>query len=40
MKLYQEVNRHNEEYMYLPTAVRNELLESIPENNIKKGLLL
>jgi hypothetical protein len=40
MKLYQEVNRHNEEYMYLPAAVRKELLESTPENNIKKELLL
>ena len=40
MKLYQEVNRYNEEYMYLPVAVRNELLESTPENNIKKELLL
>ena len=40
MKLYQEVNRHNEEYMYLPKVVRNELLESTPKNNIDKELLL
>ena len=40
MKLYQEVNRYNEEYMYLPISVKNELLESTSKNNIKRELLL
>ncbi|RCW57327.1 replicative helicase loader/inhibitor [Halanaerobium sp. ST460_2HS_T2] len=32
MKLYKEVNRCQEEFMYLPAAVRDELLEAAPRN--------
>jgi hypothetical protein len=41
MKLYQEVNRHNEQLMYLPAAVRDELLEAAPkdESSDKEWLL-
>lgn len=40
IKLYKEVNRHNEEYMYLPSTVRNELLKAAPENHFEGELLL
>jgi hypothetical protein len=40
MKLYKEVNRNNEEYMYLPPAVRDELLKASSDNKFDGELLL
>jgi hypothetical protein len=40
LKLYQEVNRENEELMYLPDTIRDELLKSAQKNKNSRELLI
>jgi hypothetical protein len=40
LKLYQEVNRENEDLMYLPDTIRDELLKSAQKNINNRELLI